>query len=121
MARVRCHRNTWAYLEENVPKATVAPRTAFCAPTEEEITTEEDGMVTVALAGTSLAAVLHFCRDVHTHLMTASWTELDRAIARRVGSAISEAMNNVIPSNGEDGPTALIYLDDKITAKDATA
>jgi hypothetical protein len=36
-----------------------------------------------------------------------------------VGAAISQALLNVVPSADASGPTAVVYLDDKITAKDA--
>ncbi|WP_159042929.1 hypothetical protein [Streptomyces ardesiacus] len=52
--------------------------------------------------------------------MSSPWTELDRSIGRRVGAAISQALDNIAPSNGADGPTAVIYLDDRVTAKDTT-
>jgi len=118
VARVRCHRNTWAYLEKNVPKETrQGPGAAFCPPTEEEITVEKDGMVTVPLSGTSLAAVLSFCRRIQS-TFSSPWSELDRSIGRRIGAAISHALEDLIPSNGQDGPTAVIYLDDRIAAKD---
>ncbi|MEV0488059.1 hypothetical protein AB0I69_46625 [Streptomyces sp. NPDC050508] len=121
VARIRCHRNTWVYLEENVPWATVRPGTAFYPPTEDEVIPEKDGMVTVALSGTTLAAVLHFCHDIQIHLLRKAWTDLDRAIGRRVGSAISQALLNATPSSDEDRPTTVIYLDDRIAEKVITA
>jgi hypothetical protein len=36
-----------------------------------------------------------------------------------VGAEISQALLNVVPSADASGPTAVVYLDDKITAKDA--
>lgn len=77
-------------------------------------------MITVPLAGTSLAAVLSWCRTATSHTLSGPWSALDATIGRRVGAAISQALRNVVPSNGQDGPTAVIYLDDRITAKDAT-
>ncbi|WP_324790396.1 hypothetical protein [Streptomyces sp. H51] len=75
-------------------------------------------MVTVPLSGTTLAAVLSWCRNIQPDTLRSPWTELDRSIGRRVGAAISQALDNVIPSNGANGPTAVIYLDDRVTAKD---
>ncbi|MFD5899633.1 hypothetical protein [Streptomyces sp. NPDC060366] len=129
VARVRCHRNTWAYLEESVPRdieSTIigpdrGPGTAFRPPAEDEISSDQDGMVTVPLSGTTLAAVLSWCRNVQPDPVNSPWTAVDRSIARRVGSAISQALLNVVPSNGQDGPTAVIYLDDRITARDSAA
>ncbi|MFJ6901908.1 hypothetical protein [Streptomyces hokutonensis] len=121
VARIRCHRNTWFYLEENIPRSTGRPGAGFSSPGEDEITAEKDGMVTVALSGTTLAAALYFCRYLQTYPVTGAWTDLDRAIGRRVGSAISHALLNVTPSSDEDEPTTVIYLDDRIAAKGTTA
>jgi hypothetical protein len=128
VARIRCHRNTWAYLLENVPKDSETIVTghkreqgsAFRPPAQDEVTTEENAMVTVPLSGTTLAAVLSWCRNIQPNTLSSPWTELDRSIGRRVGTAISQALDNVIPSNGANGPTAVIYLDDRVTAKDTT-
>lgn len=128
-ACVRCHRNTWAYLLENVPKdreeAFTAPRsqstTTFRPPTEDEITSEKDGMVTVSLSGTTLGAVLSWCRNIQPDDIGSRWTQLDRSIGRRVGAAISQALRNVIPSSGQDGPTVVIYLDDRFAGQDTQA
>ncbi|CAM5639322.1 hypothetical protein STAFG_0054 [Streptomyces afghaniensis 772] len=128
MARIRCHRNTWAYLLENVPKDSETVITghergqgsAFRPPAQDEVTAEDDAMVTVPLSGTTLAAVLSWCRNIQPNTLRSPWTELDRSIGRRAGAAISQALDNVIPSNGADGPTAVIYLDDRVTAKDTT-
>jgi hypothetical protein len=80
-------------------------------------------MVTVPLAGSSLASVLHFCANVQDwpYLPNHAYNALDKAIGRRVGAAISQALLNVVPSADASGPTAVVCLDDKITAKDATA
>jgi hypothetical protein len=128
VARIRCHRNTWAYLQENVPKDTETtftgtergPGTAFKPPASDEIASEKDGMVTVPLSGTTLAAVLSWCRNIQPDTLRSPWTELDRSIGRRVGAAISQALDHLVPSTGTDGPTAVIHLDDRVTAKDAT-
>ncbi|WP_074989922.1 hypothetical protein [Streptomyces misionensis] len=87
---------------------------------QDEVTAEEGAMVTVPLSGTTLAAVLSWCRNIQPNTLRSPWTELDRSIGRRVGAAIAQALVNVIPSNGADGPTAVIYLDDRLTAKDTT-
>lgn len=61
-ARIRCHNNTWSYLEEAVPRDEhPGGGDDLRPPAEEEIVTEKDGMVTVPLSGTSLAAVLSWC------------------------------------------------------------
>ncbi len=128
VARVRCHRNTWAYLLDNVPKDNETSITghargqngAFRPPAQDEVTTGKDAMVTVPLSGTALAAVLSWCRNIQPNTVSSPWTELDRSIGRRVGAAISQALDNIVPSNGADGPTAVIYLDDRVTAKDTT-
>lgn len=127
VARIRCHRNTWAYLLENVPKDSETTFTgqreqgsAFRPPAQEEVIAEDDAMVTVPLSGTTLAAVLSWCRNIQPDTLRSPWTELDRSIGRRVGAAISQALDNVIPSNGADGPSAVVYLDDRVTAKDTT-
>ncbi|MEJ8654920.1 hypothetical protein WKI65_44490 [Streptomyces sp. MS1.AVA.3] len=131
IARVRCHRNTWDYLAEQVPHHKRGGPSApvqvednvFRSPAEEDITTEADGMVTVPLAGSTLAAVLHFCANIQDwpYRPNHAYNELDKAIGRRVGAAISQALQNIVPSANSSGPTAVVYLDDKITAKDATA
>jgi hypothetical protein len=119
VARIRCHPNTWAYLEENVPQdEDRGPGDAFRPPAQEEIVTEKDGMITVPLSGTSLAAVLSWCRTAVSSTLRGPWSALDASIGRRVGAAISQALRNVIPSHGQDSPTAVIYLDDRIAAKD---
>lgn len=128
VARVRCHRNTWDYLAQEVPshkrggsKSLEVTDNVFHVPAEEDISTEADGMVTVTLAGSTLAAVLHFCANIQDwpYRPNHAYNELDKAIGRRVGAAISQALKNVVPSADTSGPTAVVYLDDKITAKDA--
>jgi hypothetical protein len=114
VARIRCHGNTWAYLQENVPQDPWrGSGTAFAPPSDDEIEAGDDGMVTVPISGTTAAAILSFCRSIQS---TSSWGELDCAIGRRVGSAISRALENVIPSASAEGPTAVIYLDDQLAA-----
>lgn len=121
VARLRCHRNTWAYLEEVVPRdEDRGAGDTFRPPSEEEIVAEKDGLITVPLSGTSLAAVLSWCRTAAANSIRGPWSALDASIGRRVGTAISQALRNVVPSHGQDGPTAVIYLDDRITAKDTT-
>ncbi|MER5376262.1 hypothetical protein [Streptomyces sp. NPDC002553] len=128
VARIHCHRNTWDYLLENVPKDSETTITghergqgsAFRPPAQDEVTAEEDAMVTVPLSGTTLAAVLSWCRNIQPDTLRSPWTELDRSIGRRVGAAISQALDNVIPSNGADGPTAVIRLDDRVTSNDTS-
>lgn len=129
VARVRCHRNTWDYLTKEVPRhkrgGPTIPESVlnnvFRAPVEEDITAEADGLVTVPLSGSTLAAVLHFCSNIQDwpYRPNSAYNELDKAIGRRVGSAISQAMQNVVPATDASGATAVVYLDDKINAKDA--
>ncbi|MGK3106110.1 hypothetical protein [Streptomyces sp. WAC05858] len=131
VARVRCHRNTWNYLAGQVPNHKKADFTrpeevednVFRPPAEEDITNEADGLVTVSLSGSTLAAVLHFCSNIQDrpHWPNSAYNQLDKAIGRRVGASISQALLNVVPSADASGPTAVIYLDDKITASDTTA
>ncbi|MEV0531569.1 hypothetical protein [Kitasatospora sp. NPDC050463] len=107
-------------MEKNVPVETKSgPGSAFYPPAEVEITSEEDGMVTVPLAGTSLAAVLRWCREAQDTTSLTPWIELDSSIGRRVGAAIAEAMERLVPSVGSDEPTAVVYLDDRIAEKSA--
>ncbi|MFE0580205.1 hypothetical protein [Streptomyces sp. NPDC058874] len=130
VARVRCHRNTWDYLAEQVPNhkkggsgsPVEVKDNVFRAPDEQDITAEGDGLVTVPLSGSALAAVLHFCSNIQDwpYRPNHAYNELDKAIGRRVGAAISQALRNVVPSSDASGPTTVIYLDDKITAKHAT-
>ncbi|MFI6881175.1 hypothetical protein ACIBL6_47795 [Streptomyces sp. NPDC050400] len=129
VARVRCHRNTWDYLASQVPDhkdggstPTSVVDNVFRAPAEEDIISEAEGLVTVPLAGSTLAAVMHFCANIQDwpYVPNRAYNELDKAIGRRVGAAISEALQNVVPAAGASGPEAVVYLDDKITAEDAT-
>ncbi|GGY07797.1 hypothetical protein [Streptomyces minutiscleroticus] len=127
VARIRCHRTTWDYLLESVPRnfeeelySRKSAGAAFRPPSKEEITAEKDGMATVPLSGTALAAVLSWCRNIQSHTVSSPWSTLDRSIGRRVGVAISQALDNVVPCRGQDGPTAMIYLDDRIAESDVT-
>jgi hypothetical protein len=126
VARVRCHRDTWAFLEKYVPKSRAEDaynsglaRDAFTPPGEDEITTEEDGMLTVPLSGTTLAAVLTWCQDIQ--FGTIRWNSMHKAIGRRVGIAISDALTQLVPSQDHQGPSAVIYLDDRIAEKQTPA
>ncbi|MGW3045589.1 hypothetical protein ACWC9T_37495 [Kitasatospora sp. NPDC001159] len=131
VARVRCHRNTWDYLAKQTPahkeggfsQPVDVVDNVFCPPADEDIVTEADGMVTVPLAGSTLASVLYFCANVQDrpYLPNHAYNGLDKAIGRRVGAAISQALQNVVPSTDESGPTAVVYLDDKIATKTVTA
>ncbi|MFE4263436.1 hypothetical protein [Streptomyces sp. NPDC056883] len=128
VARVRCHGHTWAYLLENVAKDgerayTTGPMkqgSAFRPPTEDEVSPDDDGMVTVPLSGITLAAVLSWCRNIQHSDIHSEWTATDRAIGRRVGAAVSQALGNVVPSDAGASATAVVYLDDRIAAKDTT-
>ncbi|MGW6970366.1 hypothetical protein [Streptomyces sp. NPDC054952] len=118
MARVRCHHTTWDYLQEQVHKeqrkfGSSRPE-AFRPPENgDEITTAADGIVTVPLGGSSLAAVLDWCHEVQGILST----DLDRAIGRRIGRAISSALQNLTPSDAQGDSPAVIWLDDRIAVE----
>ncbi|MFJ2900228.1 hypothetical protein ACIO87_35810 [Streptomyces sp. NPDC087218] len=119
LAHVRCHRTTWDYLQEQVHQQHAnrirqGPQ-AFRQPADDEITTGPNGIVTVPLGGSSLAAVLDWCHEMQSCLRE----DVDRGIGRRVGLAISRALENLSPSDGQAGPVAVIWLDDRIaTAQD---
>lgn len=118
LVHVRCHRTTWDYLQEQVHhQHTEAIRKgpqAFRPPAGDEITTELDGMVTVPLGGSSLAAVLDWCYEVQSVLRL----DVDRGVGRRVGLAISRALENLARSDGHSGSVAVILLDDRIATED---
>ncbi|MFG2919781.1 hypothetical protein ACGF0D_43840 [Kitasatospora sp. NPDC048298] len=131
VARVRCHRATWDYLAAQVPehkkggfsRPEDVEDNVFCLPANEDIVAETDGIVTVPPAGSSLASVLHFCANIQDwpYEPNRAYNELDKAIGRRVGAAISQALRHVVPSANGSGPTAVVYLDDKIAAVGTTA
>lgn len=118
VARVRCHHTTWDYLqeqahEEHGRRGSFRPG-AFRPSTDgDEVTTGADGIVTVPLGGSSLAAVLDWCYEVQGILST----DLDRAIGRRVGQAISNALQNLTPSDAQGDSSAVIWLDDRIAVE----
>ncbi|MER6499243.1 hypothetical protein ABT218_07590 [Streptomyces sp. NPDC001455] len=118
--RVRCHTTTWDYLQEAVKqqhKQQIRRHPgAFRPATGDEITTSADGVVTVPLGGSSLAAILDWCFEVQGIL----YTELERGIGRRVGRAISEALGNLASTRGQGDPSAVIWLDDQIAANNPT-
>ncbi|MEU2026185.1 hypothetical protein ABZ565_29125 [Streptomyces sp. NPDC016469] len=116
--RIRCHTTTWDYLQEGAKhwreRQNRYRPDAFRPATGDEITTSADGVVTVPLGGSSLAAILHWCFEVQGIL----YTDLERGIGRRVGRAISEALGNLAAGRGQGDPSAVIWLDDQIAAAD---
>ncbi|MEU0630637.1 hypothetical protein [Streptomyces sp. NPDC005989] len=117
LSRVRCHHTTWTYLQEQVHhqhklRIRTQPQ-AFRPPTGDEITTGSDGIVTVPLGGSSLAAVLDWCHEMQGVLNQ----DLERAIGKRVGLAISQALDNLTPFDGQARSTTVIWLDDQIAVE----
>ena len=89
-------------------------------PAEEEIVTEKD---TWSPCRSPVPASRRYSAGAAPPRRNRSGVRgppLGASIGRRVGAAISRALRNMIPSHGQDGPTAVIYLDARITAKDAT-
>ncbi|MGW8065901.1 hypothetical protein ACVV2G_27425 [Streptomyces ziwulingensis] len=119
VVRVRCHATTWDYLQEEAKahhgKSIRTRPEAFRPATGEEITTSADGIVTVALGGSSLAALFDWCFEAQSVLKT----DLERGVGRRVGRAISEALENLAAARGQGDPDAVIWLDDRIAAGNA--
>ncbi|MFE0773344.1 polysaccharide deacetylase family protein [Streptomyces sp. NPDC058861] len=117
--RIRCHTTTWDYLQEETKqqhKRQIRRHPeAFRPATGDEITTSAEGVVTVPLGGSSLAAILDWCFEVQGIL----YTDLERGIGRRVGRAISGALENLAAARGQGDPAAVIWLDDRIAAADA--
>ncbi|WP_435059749.1 hypothetical protein [Streptomyces sp. bgisy060] len=119
--RVRCHNTTWDYLQDEAKahheKSSIRTRPeAFRPATGDEIVTGADGIVTVPLGGASLAALFDWCFETQSVLNT----ELERGIGRRVGRAISEALEKLAASRGQGDPSAVIWLDDQIAADSPT-
>ncbi|MEU5810945.1 hypothetical protein [Streptomyces sp. NPDC047718] len=119
--RVRCHTTTWDYLQEEAKahhKKGIRTRPeAFRPPTDDEIVTGADGIVTVPLGGSSLAALYDWCFEAQSILNT----ELERGVGQRVGRAICEALENRAAVRGQGDPSAVIWLDDQIAADNPTA
>ncbi|WP_018569493.1 hypothetical protein [Streptomyces sp. PsTaAH-124] len=119
VVKVRCHATTWDYLQEEAKthhKGGIRTRPeAFRPATGEEIVTGADGIVTVPLGGSSLAALFDWCFEAQSVLKT----DLERGVSRRVGWAISEALENLAAARGQGDPAAVIWLDDRIAAADA--
>ncbi|MEW1699431.1 MULTISPECIES: hypothetical protein [unclassified Streptomyces] len=118
--RVRCHTTTWDYLQDETKKHDgkwsfgTRPE-AFRPAPGEEIVTDDRGIVTVPLGGSSLAALFDWCFEAQSVLST----DLQRGVGRRVGRAISEALENLAAARGHGDPAAVIWLDDRIAAADA--
>ncbi|MEV3999047.1 hypothetical protein ACFYPK_28200 [Streptomyces halstedii] len=114
--RIRCHTTTWAYLQEEGKQRHKQQfrrhPEAFRPPTGDEITTS-DGVVTVPLGGSSLAAIPDWCFTVPGILCT----DLERGMGR-VGRAIPGALENLAAARGQDDLPAVIWLDDRIAATD---
>jgi hypothetical protein len=113
--RVRCHTTTWDYLQDQAKghhrQRSLRPE-AFRPATGDEIVTDADGIVTVPLGGSSLAALFDWCFEAQSILNT----ELERGIGQRVGRAISEALENLATVRDQGDPAAVIWLDDRIAA-----
>lgn len=119
VVRVRCHATTWDYLQEEVKahheRSIREQPEAFRPATGEEIVTGPGGIVTVPLGGSSLAALFDWCFEAQSVLRT----DLERGVGRRVGWAVSEALENLAAARGQGDPAAVIWLDDQIAAADA--
>ncbi|MFD4577276.1 hypothetical protein ACFWNK_33660 [Streptomyces sp. NPDC058417] len=115
--RVRCHTTTWDYLQDEAKahheKSSIRRRPeAFRPASGDEIATGADGIVAVPLGGASLAALLDWCFEAQSVLHT----RLEQGVGRRVGRAISEAVENLAGAPGQGDPSAVIWLDDQIAA-----
>ncbi|MCU7705103.1 hypothetical protein ACGILS_02370 [Streptomyces albidoflavus] len=119
-ARMRCHRDTWVYFVEEFEKSsTHRDSHVFRPAAEEEITREADGMIVVPISGSSLAALLDRCFDIQFESWRSSWnySTLDKAIAARVGGAITHALAHVTSAAEADGDEFTIVLDDRLAVQ----
>ncbi|MFI7019313.1 hypothetical protein [Streptomyces sp. NPDC050164] len=119
-AQMRCHQDTWAYFVEEFEKsATHRDSHVFRPAAEEEITCEADGMIVVRISGSSLAALLDRCFDIQFGAWRSSWnySTLDKAIAARVGEAITRALAHVTSVAEADGNELTIVLDDRLVVQ----
>ncbi|MFJ1757347.1 hypothetical protein [Kitasatospora sp. NPDC088134] len=119
VATLRCHRDTWAYfVDKFANKPMDRDAAAFRPPADEDITDEGEGMITVPLSGSTLAALLSKCRDLQFGAMA---SDLDKAIGRRVAAAIMQALRHVVPAEGDRSAAPAIVLDDRTAAPAAAA
>ncbi|WP_164270109.1 hypothetical protein [Streptomyces anulatus] len=115
-SQIRCHRDTWAYFVEEFEKTTSHRDSHIFRPAaEKDILHEANDMIMVSISGVSLAALLDRCFDIQFRSWTPSWnyTMLDKAIAERVGKAITGALARVVPATEVDGNELVIVLDDR--------
>ncbi|MEU4955019.1 hypothetical protein [Streptomyces lavendulae] len=120
IARMRCHNDTWTYLLGEFEKTSDLRTTpVFRPPADDSVVRESNGMITVPMSGSSLAALFDRCRNIRVRPWSSSWnyTSLDKAIASRVESAISEALTHVTPATEAHGVELTIVLDDRPVAK----
>jgi hypothetical protein len=111
---LRCHRDTWThFLDEFERTKNQRDSDAFRPPDPVNVKDEGDGMLLVPLSGNTLAALLERCRRMHAEF---PYSALDKAIGRRVRSAIVQALAEVLPPRGRSGPVAVIVLDDRPAA-----
>lgn len=119
VVHVRCHATTWDYLQEEAKahhEGSIRTRPeAFRPATGEEIVTGDDGIGTVPLGGSSLAALFDWCFEVQSVLKA----DLERGVGRWVGWTISEALEKLVAARGQGDPAAVIWLDDRIAAAGA--
>ncbi|WP_128977540.1 hypothetical protein [Streptomyces roseicoloratus] len=122
IAKIRCHADTWAYfLQEFERTSGQVPTSAFRPPANEDIVRETNGMITVPISGSSLAALLDRCCVIRARSWSSSssgnYGSVDKAIASRVEAAISEALTHVVPASEAQGAELTIVLDDRPVAK----
>ncbi|MDH6711225.1 hypothetical protein P3T27_007978 [Kitasatospora sp. MAA19] len=113
LARLRCHKDTWAYLADAVAgeRHSHGPGRVFRAPAAQDISNEGNGMIVVPLSGSSLAALLSFCRT--SQGVIGNWSPLEQAIGQRTEAAICAALERVEPADGDHSDSAVIVLDDQ--------
>ncbi|MFD5506840.1 hypothetical protein ACFWIB_03570 [Streptomyces sp. NPDC127051] len=120
IAQIRCHADTWTYLLQEFEKTPDVRTTSVFRPAaDEDIVREPNGMITVPISGSSLAALFDRCWGIRARPWSSTWnySNLDKAIASRVESAISEALTHVVPANEAQGAELTIVLDDRPIAK----
>lgn len=120
IAQIRCHADTWTYFLREFDKTSDHRTTSvFRPPADEDIVREPNGMITLPISGSSLAALYDRCKDIRARPWSSTWNYngLDRAIASRVESAISEALTHVVPASEAQGAELTIVLDDRPIAK----
>ncbi|MFI1255288.1 hypothetical protein ACH4U6_16050 [Streptomyces netropsis] len=102
-----CRDDLWAFTE----KQTRALQEEAFQPPSEDLIIRDEGMVTVPLSGTNLAAVL----EAMFHLDTAPDTSrVARAQAVQVYISITSVLGLVSPMSDRDNPLIPIVIDDRI-------